>query len=321
MHWPNIPYWEIRFSEGDYAKHANGSCKGIIGQPTRKGGMVTTGRARCLRCKRLVGRKAWRQVGRQLEKKVLGWDTYVNFDDTDPNGRNVYQVLVVENPKQEQPCIPTPCPPSTRRVTIRIAVPDGEPMEIQVSPAIAKRIRNIGEEMLDEFGMEALESWVDQVEAEETAEVQQEIGHPWPQPGHPLHNSTACRRCAADDEEVADAVDVEVPETGFSYSKLTAMTATPNKKKPRVKKVRRAKSTYFTINKGLLSYSIPRKDLTARATIQLREAVDMLPNGILDPGPAIEQMIDLARTQSIKERAVLERAISASRKRHSDLEL
>lgn len=307
MHWPNIPYWEIRFAEDDYAKHANGSCKGIIGQPTRRGGMVTTGRARCLNCKRLVGRKAWRQVTRQLEKNILGWDTYVNFDDVS-GGRNVYRAFTVERSEQNTapPRIPTPCPPSSARETIRIAVPDGgEPFEIQVSPAIAKRLRDGGgQDIVDEHGLEALENWVDQVEAEEAAEVQQ-VGHPWPQPGHPLHNSLECITCAADDEEVANAVDVEVPDTGFSYSKLTAMTATPNKRKPHVKKVRRTKQV-ITLQKGLLSYSVPAEKLTAHAAAQLREAVRTMPTtSPAQTGPDIEHMIHLALAQSEKERAML----------------
>ena len=99
MHYPNIPYWEIRFSEEDYATHAmgrnNASCGAYIAQPTRKGGMVVTGRARCLGCRRLVGRKAWRQVTRQLEKNTLGWDTYVQLDAA-VDRRVVYRVFTVE---------------------------------------------------------------------------------------------------------------------------------------------------------------------------------------------------------------------------------
>jgi hypothetical protein len=254
-----------------------------------------------LNCKRLVGRKAWRQVIRQLEKKVLGWDTYINFDDPDHiRGQNVYRVFVVENPEQAQPCAPMPCPqPKRSRETIRISVPNGgEPMEIQVSPAVAERLRGkVGEALAEEFSMAALEKWADEVEAEEAAEA--EVGHPWPQPGHKLHDSDGCGHCA--DAEVAEPA---VPNSGFSYGKLTAIVSEGlNQRKPHVKRVRRAKQV-ITLQKGLLSYSIPAEKLTAHAAAQLREAVKTMPLvSTAQTGPDIEHMIDLALAQSKQERA------------------
>jgi hypothetical protein len=269
-----------------------------------------------LNCKRLVGRKAWRQVIRQLEKKVLSWDTYVNFDDASGGCSNVYRVFVVENPEQARPSIPAPCGPPGRsyRETIRIAVPDGgEPLEIQVSPAVAKRLRDGGgQDIVDEFGLTALENWVDQVEAEEAIDAVEDppAEHPWPKPGHKLHGSN-CSYCAT--------MDACESTTGFSYGKLTAIVSEGlNQRKPHVKKVRKAKHTSFTVKKGSLSYSIPANALTAQAATQLREAVRTMPDGYNDPGAAIEHLIDLALAQSKKELKVV---ADSQRKRRLELEL
>jgi len=90
--------------------------------------------------------------------------------------------------------------------------------------------------------------------------------------------------------------------TGFSYGKLTAIVSEGlNKKKPHVKKVRKAKCS-FTLQKGLLSYSIPAKVLTAQVAGKLREAVRKMPI-TENVGQVIEDMIDLAMAQSKKERS------------------
>ena len=134
-HQPNIPHWSIRFSHEDYARHADG-CKGQIAQPVRQrfGRSETpSGRARCMSCKRLVGKKAWRLIEKQLSEGLLITDTFPHRDDRQQRLRTFIQVKSKDK---------------------------REVIEINVPPSLRERFRGLSDERVEELLVEAAESTI-----------------------------------------------------------------------------------------------------------------------------------------------------------------
>ena len=96
---PNIALWGISFSNEEYSQHGEG-CGGYVGIPTRRHGLVMTGRARCLKCGRWVGRKAWREMSRNLQEGILDWDTMYDKGDN-------WRVFVRVAPDKRRPGPPS----------------------------------------------------------------------------------------------------------------------------------------------------------------------------------------------------------------------
>lgn len=67
---PNLGQENLRINLAGILSH-NLPCGGYIEQPARKSGRIASGRPRCRKCQRFVGRKAWRSFQADLRAGAL----------------------------------------------------------------------------------------------------------------------------------------------------------------------------------------------------------------------------------------------------------